>query len=61
MGESHSARHRKLTTLACIGMIAAMSGCALQAEYSAPAMNTPQRWSQAQGAKCTTECDQDSE
>ena len=43
MAHSRSAR-----TLACIGITAMMSGCALQAEYSPPALEMPKQWADAQ-------------
>lgn len=57
MAESHTASHRKLSTLACMGVFAATSGCALQADYAPPAMEMPKQWSQAQGATRTTGTD----
>jgi outer membrane protein TolC len=38
-------------------MIAAMSGCALQANYSSPAMEVPKQWLEGQGATRTAELD----
>jgi multidrug efflux system outer membrane protein len=55
MLEPHSPRYRKSGTLACIGVVGAISGCALQADHSPPAMETPEEWSRTQGGTRTTE------
>lgn len=53
MAESHPASRRKLGTLACIGIIAVISGCSLQADYSPPAIEAPKQWLDAQDAART--------
>ena len=57
MADSRPASPCKARALACIGLIAAMSGCTLQAEYSAPAMEMPKQWPDAQDATGTSESD----
>jgi multidrug efflux system outer membrane protein len=41
-------------TPVCIGLIAMMSGCALQPHYSTPALAMPEHWTDAQGATRTS-------
>ncbi len=43
-----------MRTLACVGMLAALTGCSLQPEYSSPVLAMPEHWTSSSSPQSTT-------